>query len=110
MVKLVESLKLWGNNDFSNTLKKELMELGVNALSIQDAATPGKFVNDSEIGITVLAITESIQYINVKVGVLFSETQWGYCCGEEEPMISNAYCEICVSINKNTLDAEFNVL
>ena len=110
MVKLVESLKHWGSDNFSNILKKELVELGVDFLPIQEAATPGKFVNDSEIGITILAISDNKAHINVKIGAIFSEIQWGYCCGEEEPMVSNAYCEICVSINMNTSDVEFNVL
>ena len=110
MIKLIESLKHWGSSDFSNVIKNELAELGVNSLSIQDAATPGKFVNDTEMGITVLAMSENVQHINVKIGVIFSETQWGYCCGDEEPMVTNAYCEICIFINKNTSHAEFNFL
>lgn len=110
MIKLSKSIVHWGNNSFSSVLKKELVELGVNNLPIQEAATPGKFVNDSEIGITILTVSENKLNIEVKIGIIFSEIQWGYCCGEEEPMISNAYCEIYLSINKSTSEVEFEVL
>ena len=110
MIRLPKSLKHWGRDDFADVIKKELLELGANSFLPQEAATPGTFVNDSEIGITVLTSGENKSHIKVKLGVMFAEVQWGYCCGEEEPMISNAYCEICVSLNKNTSQAEFTVL
>jgi len=110
MIKLSKSIAYWGNDDFSSALKKELVELGVNSIPIQEAATPGKFINDSEIGITILTVSENRLNIEVKVGVIFSEVQWGYCCGEEEPMISNAYCEMYLSINKSTSEVEFELL
>ncbi len=110
MIRLPKSLKHWGSDDFADVIKKELIELGANSFLPQEAATPGKFLNDSEIGITVLKTDENKLHIQVKLGVMFSEVQWGYCCGEDEPIISNAYCEICVSINKNTSQAEFTVL
>jgi len=110
MITLPKSILCWGSDVFSNILKEELIELGVNSLPIQEAATPGKFVNETEIGITILTTNENKLNIEVKIGVLFSEIQWGYCCGEEEPIESNAYCEIYLSINKNTSEVEFEVL
>ena len=110
MIKLPKSIVCWGSDDFSSTFKKELVELGVSSLPIQKGITSGKFINDSEIGITILTTSENTLNIEMKIGILFSETQWGYCCGEEEPMISNAYCEAYLSINKNTSEVEFEVL
>lgn len=110
IITLAKSMAYWGNENFSSVLQKELIELGVNSLPIQEIATPGKFVNDSEIGITILNISKSKLNIKVKIGVMFSEIQWGYCCGEEEPMISNAYCEVYLYINKITSEVKFEVL
>lgn len=109
-IKLSKSIAHWGNDNFSCVLKKELVELGTNILPIQESATPGNFVNDSEIGITILTVSENKLNIEVKIGIIFSEIQWGYCCGEEDPMISNAYCEIYLSINKSTAEVEFDAL
>jgi len=110
MVMLVESVNKWGREGFSNTLKKELIELGVDIFPSQDAATLGRFLNDSDICVTVLNNYEDKISINIVTGVIFSETQWGYCCGDEEPMVNTSYCEIHVSINKKTSKANFKPL
>jgi len=110
MVKLIKSLNYWGTDNFSNVLKMELLELDVNNLPLDKATTAGKFIKDSEIGITVLAISENEENIKAKIGVMFTETQWAYCCGEEEPMTSNAYCEVKITINKLTANTIFIVL
>lgn len=110
MIKLSKSRASWGKDSFSSTLKKELIALGINGLPIKQATTAGKFADDSELGILILTISENKLYIEVKIGVMFSEIQWGYCCGDEEPMISNAYCEIYLYINKLSSEVEFELL
>ncbi len=110
MVKLVESLKYWGKESFSSILKMEIIKLGTNNLPLQKAATPGRFVLDSGIDVIVLMVSDGGINIKAKIGIMFSEVLWGYCCGEEEPMVSHAYCEIIVIINKRTSSAKFVVL
>ncbi len=110
MIKLSRSLNYWGKDNFSDILKKELTEPEAYRVLIKKAETPGKFINDSKTSISVLAINESKLNIKVQIGFAFSEIQWGYCCGEDEPMVSNSYCEMYVFINKNTAAAEFAIL
>ncbi len=110
MTQLIESLKHWGDKAFAKTLEIELMKLGSSNLPLQKAVTPGAFVSDAGVAVTVLSIGDDGINIKAKAGVMFSEILWGYCCGEEEPMINNAYCEISIFINKTTADTKFVVL
>lgn len=109
MKKFKKSLKYWGSEKFISAFKMELADLGVNNFPLKNITTPGKFITDSDIGITILTTSENKKNIRVKTGVIFSEVQWGYCCGEEEPMVSHGYCEMVVIISKNTADVEFSV-
>lgn len=110
MIKLIESTLCWGRDNFPDVLKMELIKLGAEILPLQKAATPGSFVNDSDIGVTVLSVLDDEINIKVKVGVMFSEVLWAYCCGDDEPMINNAYCELIIVINKSTAVAKFEVV
>jgi len=107
MIKLTESLNDWGNKSFSKTLELELVKLGSSNLPLQQAASPGTLVSNADIGVTVLTVRDCGIEIQAKVGIMFSEILWGYCCGEEEPMINNAYCELSVCIHKVTADTKF---
>lgn len=110
MIKLIESNKCWGTNDFPHILKMEIIRLGANNLPLQKAVTPGSFVNDSDIGVTVLSACDDENNIKAKIGVMFSEVLWAYCCGDDEPMVSNAYCEAVIVINKITSITKFRVV
>ncbi len=107
MIKLVESRKYWGSDNFPDILKKELIKLGTAHLPLQKAATPGSFIRNSDIGVGILSIADDDVNIKAKIGVMFPEILWAYCCGDDEPMVNDAYCEFVVVINKTTAAAKF---
>ncbi len=110
MTKLVKSIKKWRTECFPEILKSEISDLGINDLPIQDTVSPGAQVLDnSDIEIIVLNIGEDELSVQAKIGIMFLEVLGGYCCGDEEPMVNNAYCEMNVIINKATCDAQFIV-
>ncbi len=110
MIKLAESLKHWGDASFPAILKIEIMKIGVNHLPLQKAVSPGKFISEDAIDVMVLTVDDDKTTIKVNVGIMFSEVLWGYCCGEEEPMVNSAYCELSVLINKITADTIFEAV
>ena len=65
MIKLIESTKYWGSDNFPNVLKKEIVKLGADNLPLQKAAIPGSFIKDADIGVTVLSICDD--EINIKI-------------------------------------------
>lgn len=110
MIKLSQSLKYWGRDNFADILKKELVSLGAENLPLQQAAAPGHFVADSDIDVTILSLYYNKSSIIIKAGIFFSEILWAYCCDEEEPVTTNAYCELEVVINKFSSNTTFDVI
>lgn len=72
--------------------------------------SPGTFAADDHIETTIFHFTENQVNIHAKVGVFFSEVMPSYCCGEEEPMVFNAYREVMVILNKLTAETHFIVI
>lgn len=82
--------------------------LEASVLPLDKGTTQGGLVDDSNISATIINFTEEEGYIQAKVGVFFNEIIGGCSCGDD-PLSENAYCEIQVSIDKATAEAEFSV-
>lgn len=108
MPKFTTSLTNWGSDSFSQTLKNEMENLEASVLPLDKGTTQGGLVDDSNISATIINFTEEEGYIQAKVGVFFNEIIGGCSCGDD-PLSENAYCEIQVSIDKATAEAEFSV-
>lgn len=108
MPKLEKSLRCWGKAVFSQTLKNEIAS--TRCLPLDKMVTPGTFADGDNVETTIFHIVDNQINIHAKVGVFFSEVMPSYCCGEEEPMISNAYREVMVILNKFTAEAKFIVI
>jgi len=94
---------------FAQTLQKEIRGLKSGSLPLHKATSQGGHVNDSNISVTVLAAKDLGNTISIKAGVFFSEVVAGCNCGEE-PMEHSAYCEMQITIDKNTADALFEIV
>jgi hypothetical protein len=108
MASLGNSLRAWNTAAFAGVLKAELMGLGAGVLPLREAAAGG-CTDESDVEITVLGASDSAAEIHVNVGVFFAEVIAGCSCGDE-PSASNAYCELRVSIEKETGVARFSVI
>ena len=102
MIILKKSLTHWGSDEFYHVFKDELGSLGAKELIPQHAVSAGRLIMDSSVDIVLLNKNENEFSLIIKVGFLFSEILGGYCCGEEEPIVNNAYSEVVVVINKET--------
>jgi hypothetical protein len=109
MVTLIGSLNSWGSDTFSQTLKTELEGLESGVLPLDKAALRGGAIDDSDISVTVINVSDNERFILAKVGVFFHEVSAGGACGDD-PMMENAYCVLQVSIDKTTADAQFTVV
>jgi len=105
MPKLPNSLNTWPSETFAQTLKSEIEELKPSTLPLAQ----GKYVDDDHLKVSVLTVTEGEQTIEANLGVFYHEIVAGCSCGDD-PMTQDAYCEMQVSLNKATADAEFKVV
>lgn len=109
MVKLQQALDDWSNNSFEQSLKNELLALEPGILPLQQGATQGGYVDDSDLQFTLLGKSESPQQIIVKIGLFFSEIIAGCSCGDD-PVSEYAYCEISIHIDRRSAEARFNLV
>ena len=109
MPELVNSLRDWNTDAFSRTLKHELEHLPSGSLPLERGVSQGGMVDDSNLAATVLSFNENAAVIQAKAGIFFTEIMINCGCGDD-PMPTNAYCEIQISIDKATAGTRFDIL
>ena len=109
MPRLMRALRDWGSDAFAETLKGELGALEPGVLPLDKCGALGGYVDDSDLAVTIISLTESEKSIDARIGVFFRELLAGCSCGDE-PSPANAYCEIGVTIDKATAEAQFTVV
>ena len=109
MIKLTRALNSWGTDKFAKTLKQEIETLEKGSLPLDFATTQGGKVNDSDISALINKITENDTSIQVRVGIFFHEIIAGCNCNDD-PVEENTYCELLLSIDKNTAEASFTLI
>ena len=106
MPKLPNTLHCWQTEEFASSLKAEIANLDSGTLPLDQGVNQGGYVDDRNVTIILLHCIEDIASIRAKVGVFFTEIIVSCGCGDE-PMPTNAYCEMQVSIDKATSEAAF---
>jgi hypothetical protein len=109
MPKFVNSLRDWNTDVFPRTLKHELEHLPAGMLPLDKGVAQGGMVDDNKITATVLSFNENTAAIQAKVGIFFTEIIINCGCGDD-PMPTNAYCEIQILIDKQTAETDFSLL
>jgi len=109
MPELLNSLKAWNTNNFAQTLKAEIEHLPAGILHLEKGVAQGGLVDDSNITTTILNFSDNEATIQANVGIFFTEIVINCGCGDD-PFETNAYCEMHISIDKTTGQAEFEVL
>jgi hypothetical protein len=109
MPKFLNSLHAWPSASFTETLKKELEQLPPGSLPLEKAVTQGGYVDDSHITATVLRADADEQAIHARAGIFFTEIVINCGCGDD-PMETNAYCEMRIRIDKTTGQADFELV
>jgi len=109
MPKLPETVQPCNSSCFEKVLKRELENLPSGILPLEKGTNRGGFVDDSDISASVISVKQDENEVRALVGIFFTEIIVGCSCGDD-PMAENAYCEILISIDKTTSEAEFEVL
>lgn len=108
MTRLVNSLKKWASEDFKKVLKQELEALADGVLPLDQATCQGGKADGSDISALINSATENDSKIHINVGIFFDEIIAGCNCGDD-PMAENTYCELLVSIDKASAEADFTI-
>lgn len=109
MTVFVISLREWSGDNFARVLKQEIEALPSGTLPLQAGVTQGGLADDAGLTAMVLRSRDAGSAVEVVVGIFFTELVAGCSCGDE-PMALNAYCELQVSIDKQTARGGFKLM
>jgi hypothetical protein len=105
----IDSLRQRQSTDFEHDLKHSLENLPSGTLPLEKGTSQGGYVDDSDISVTIINISEAEDHILAKVGIFFTEIVVGCGCGDD-PLPVNTYCEMLVNIETGTATANFEVI
>jgi hypothetical protein len=112
MIKLPETLEAWGSSRFEAVLKQEVAALGTAQLPLQQALTAGSYALDKEIKVLVNATDEDESSITARLGIFYKGVIAGCACADDPTPEdeTNEYCELEISINKQTAQAHLELI
>ena len=112
MLKLGKSLSAWGSPDFKTTLTQEIEQLDPDLLPLQQGLAISSHVSDSGFQAMILKVSEDAGFIRAKAGIFYSGVIAGCSCADDPTPMSeqNEYCEVLLSIDKQTGEASVTLL
>jgi len=108
MPKFTNALRDWTTDSFKQTLKNEIENLKTGNLPLENGILQGGRIDDSNVTAIILNSTENLSVIKTRAGIFFTEVVGGCNCNDD-PIEINAYCEIRISIDKTTANADIDV-
>ncbi|MDX8385509.1 MAG: hypothetical protein R8M11_03215 [Gallionella sp.] len=107
MIRLVETLKMWGTHEFDHAFKRELAKYP-EALPLHQALLIGNYVADTPITVTVVNSFETQDSVHVSVGIFFQSVISGCNCADDPSPVSenSEYCELLIEIGKLTAETK----
>ena len=111
MVLLVNSLSNWKTEGFEKTLKAELECLTGKELPLQAGLQRSGYALDDNIKTTILRSDEDESVISIVAGVFYTGIIAGCSCSDDPSPtdVLTEYCEITISIDKQTAEADISL-
>jgi len=102
-------LNSWGKDLFSSELVSYIMKLPKNSLPLQKGISQGDVASEQPDKVALLACDEKEAEFVIKLAVFFTEIVSGCSCGDE-PESLTGYCEMQLTINKQSGLGHFQVI
>ena len=104
MLRLEAVLSVWGRPEFEETLKHELMQLGIADLPLQAGLTSGSQAIDRPISVIVKHVDDAGPVIRAWVGIFFKSVIAGCSCADDPTPLNelDEFCELQLDIDKMT--------
>lgn len=110
MTILKASADAWGTEAFSAVFKSELEQLRSDVLPIAHVIDAGCRLDDSDLGVIVNVVNDGGLCVIADVGVFFAQIVTCLTCAGGDVMHDEAYCELRVTIDKASGEAQFEPL
>lgn len=106
MIHLPDTLKALGTPDFKNVVKREVEQLEMNLLPLQQGLAVSSHVSDRPIQAMILSTNEEGPRILVKAGLFYTGVIAGCNCADDPSPVDelNEYCVVRFEIDKRTAE------
>ena len=106
-----QALKYWGSNEFPQYFKQAIQSLELGILPLKDCCNHSGVIEQATIEPIILSSFETKDSIEIRTGVFFCEVLSGCACSDDPSqamILENSYCELTISLDKNTKDASYS--
>lgn len=112
MIRLANSLKVWGTPNFNDVLKKEMEQQDVDLLPLQQGLSTGSYAVTDAFEVMIISISEETDFIRAKAGIFYAGIIAGCSCADDPTPVDkhSEYCEVLIDINKVTAEATVALL
>lgn len=102
MIRLSEAVSAWGTPAFNDTLKREIENLDIEQLPLQQGLSRGIYSKSDGLSAMIIDVGEEPGLIRVKAGIFYSAVITGCSCDNDPTPIEDQpeYCELRLDIDK----------
>ena len=112
MLLLSHVLQAWDTPAFSETLKAEIEQMGVETLPLQQGLSQSSYASAENIKAVIISFSEMSGVIQVKAGVFYTGVIPGCNCADDPSPLDEypEYCEVQLDINMQTAETVVRLL
>ncbi len=99
-IRLPEAARTWGSQTFEATFRRELADLGLAGLPLQEGLTQGSQALGDNLDVTILAAEANGEFLRLRAGLFYASVIAGCSCADDPSPIDEQpeYCEVEVEI------------
>lgn len=112
MIRLPNSLNVWGTPEFEAVLKQEIEQLDASALPLQQGLSVSSHVTDRPFQAMIIGASEDVGLLRVKAGIFYTGMIAGCSCADDPTPIDelNEYCVVQFDIDTTTAETTVTLL
>ena len=112
MIFLDKSVSAWNTNEFNDVFKREVEQLGVEDLPLQQGLSQGSYASDENLRVIVISVAGKQGEIHVKAGIFYTGILPGCACSDDAAPDNEytEYCEVLFTINLKTAETTVSLL
>jgi len=112
MLSLEKTLAAWQTSDFEDVFKREVEQLGVEDLPLQQGLSQGSYASDEHLKVIVIRVSDRQGKIQVKAGIFYTGILPGCACSDDAAPDNEytEYCEVLFTIDLQTADSKVSLL
>jgi len=112
MLQLTKSLQAWNSAEFKSTFIRQLSQLSLDELPLQQALLLGSYATKDNLKIIVNSMTEQQDSLLITTGIFYSSIIAGCNCSDDPTPVdpNSEYCEMLFTINKLTAETDIKII